>query len=106
MEVRVPQSGQDDRVFVAVFGFGLCPELEITYTGLRPGEKLHEVLVSSEDVAVGKPHERLSRYRVPPLDPDLISESAVMPTAPPDIGLRQAHVTIDLTDHRSAAVAD
>ena len=41
----------------------------ITFTGLRPGEKLHEVLFSANDTTVDKPHEALWRCRVPPLDP-------------------------------------
>lgn len=41
----------------------------ITYTGLRSGEKLHEVLAGPEETLVDRPHELLSRYVVPPLDP-------------------------------------
>ncbi|MFQ5553892.1 MAG: polysaccharide biosynthesis protein [Acidimicrobiia bacterium] len=40
---------------------------EITYTGLRDGEKLHEVLEAPDDDLLDQPHEMLSRYRVPPL---------------------------------------
>ena len=43
---------------------------EIVYTGLRPGEKLHEVLVTERDDPLEQPHPRLSRYQVPPLHPD------------------------------------
>jgi len=41
----------------------------IEFTGLRPGEKLHEVLFSENDTTLDKPHEALWRCRVPPLDP-------------------------------------
>jgi FlaA1/EpsC-like NDP-sugar epimerase len=34
-------------------------ELEILYTGLRPGEKLHESLVGSDEIAVAGPHRRI-----------------------------------------------
>ena len=44
-------------------------EPRIVYTGLRPGEKLHEVLVTQRDVPLEQPHPRLGRYAVPPLDP-------------------------------------
>jgi len=43
---------------------------DIVYTGLRPGEKLHEVLVTDRDDPLEHPHPRLSRYAVPPLDPN------------------------------------
>jgi len=46
---------------------GSAPQIE--YTGLRPGEKLHERLVSSDDVDKGRPHELLLCYQVPPMSP-------------------------------------
>ncbi|MCJ7726608.1 MAG: polysaccharide biosynthesis protein, partial [Acidimicrobiia bacterium] len=52
---------------------GHAPTFE--YTGLRPGEKLHETLVSNDDVEKGRPHELLLCYRVPsiaPADPDAL----------------------------------
>ncbi len=42
---------------------------QIVYTGLRPGEKLHEVLTSSAEEPLSSTHDRISRYEVPPLDP-------------------------------------
>ena len=42
---------------------------EIVFTGLREGEKLHEVLATGSDTPLDQPHERLYRYLVPPLDP-------------------------------------
>ena len=42
---------------------GHAPSIE--YTGLRPGEKLHETLVSDDDAERGRPHELLLCYRVP-----------------------------------------
>jgi FlaA1/EpsC-like NDP-sugar epimerase len=80
-------------------------DVEITYTGLRPGEKLHEVLVSAEDVALGKPHERLSRFGVPPLDPELVAEGSVTSIPERNAEGDDHRMTIDLTD-APAAVGD
>ena len=40
---------------------------EIEYTGLRPGEKLHEVLLGADEVDVRPHHELISQVPVPPL---------------------------------------
>ena len=47
-------------------------EIEIVYTGLRPGEKLHELLVGPGERSTGQPHEAIAGYAVPPLSPGLI----------------------------------
>ena len=44
-------------------------EADIVFTGLRPGEKLHEVLAGPFEELVGQPHELLDHYAVPALDP-------------------------------------
>jgi FlaA1/EpsC-like NDP-sugar epimerase len=36
-------------------------DVEIRYTGLRPGEKLHEELLSASERAIGTPHPRIIR---------------------------------------------
>jgi FlaA1/EpsC-like NDP-sugar epimerase len=43
-------------------------EPKIVYTGLRPGEKLHEVLVSGDDESLPQPHPRIERFRVAPVE--------------------------------------
>jgi FlaA1/EpsC-like NDP-sugar epimerase len=43
--------------------------VEIVYTGLRPGEKLHEDLFGSGEVDVRPLHPLISHVDVPPLDP-------------------------------------
>lgn len=43
--------------------------IEIVFTGLRPGEKLHEVLFSDEESPVPTAHPMIRTVAVPPLDP-------------------------------------
>ncbi len=44
--------------------------IELVYTGLRPGEKLHEQLFGVDEVATKGPHPLISHVAVPELDPD------------------------------------
>jgi len=44
-------------------------EIEIEYTGLRHGEKLHEVLLSAVEHGVASEHPLITRVAVPPLSP-------------------------------------
>jgi len=43
--------------------------VDIVYTGLRPGEKLHEVLFAPDERPLPSEHPLISRVRVPALDP-------------------------------------
>ena len=43
--------------------------VEIIFTGLRSGEKLHEVLFSADERGVVKHHSLISHVPVPPIDP-------------------------------------
>ena len=45
---------------------------DIDYTGLRPGEKLHETLSSRNDVMLGRPHELILRFAAPSLAPSAL----------------------------------
>ena len=46
--------------------------VEIVYTGLRPGEKLHEELFGAGECDVRPLHPLISHVEVPPLDPGKI----------------------------------
>jgi dTDP-glucose 4,6-dehydratase len=45
-------------------------DVPIEFTGLRPGEKLHEALFSAQEAGAPGPHPLVRRVAVPPLDPD------------------------------------
>lgn len=45
-------------------------KIDIIFTGLRPGEKMHEVLFSNDEVGVHREHPLISHVPVPPLDPE------------------------------------
>jgi FlaA1/EpsC-like NDP-sugar epimerase len=51
------------------------PPLSIVYTGLRPGEKLTEDLISVDEVAVTKQHPLVRHVAVPPLSFESVSSS-------------------------------
>jgi dTDP-glucose 4,6-dehydratase len=44
-------------------------EIDIAYTGLRPGEKLNEVLLSAGELGTASSHKLITRVAVPALDP-------------------------------------
>jgi FlaA1/EpsC-like NDP-sugar epimerase len=46
--------------------------VEVVYTGLRPGEKLHERLVGADAVGQTRIHPLISHVAVTPLDPALV----------------------------------
>ena len=47
--------------------------VDIVYTGLRPGEKLHEVLFGGDEIDVRPFHPLISHVAVPPIEPGLVS---------------------------------
>jgi FlaA1/EpsC-like NDP-sugar epimerase len=68
-ELMVLDMGEPVRIDdVAVrFANQHTPPLRIEYTGLRPGEKLHEVLVSGGELGVCRVHPSISHVPVDPL---------------------------------------
>ena len=55
-------------------------DIDIVYTGLRPGEKLHEDLFGDDEHVVRRVHPLISHVQVPPLDPDAVEHAR--PPAP------------------------
>lgn len=58
-------------------------EIEIVFTGLRPGEKMHEVLFSVHESADRLSHPLISRVPVPPAGPETLvlslEEAGILP---------------------------
>ena len=52
----------------------MSPELPIVFTGLRPGEKLHEDLFCDRETASQSDHELIRCVDVPALDPALVRD--------------------------------
>jgi len=48
----------------------------IVFTGLRPGEKLHEVLFSASEAGLPTSHPLISHVQVPPLHPLAVRHDA------------------------------
>ena len=48
-------------------------DIRIIFTGLRPNEKMHEVLFSDDEARTPTTHEMISRVNVPALDPGLLA---------------------------------
>lgn len=57
--------------------------INIVYTGLRPGEKLHEILLGEGEIDDRPLHPLISHVSVPPVEPELLH--SIDPTAPPDL---------------------
>jgi FlaA1/EpsC-like NDP-sugar epimerase len=48
--------------------------VEVVFTGLRTGEKLHECLFSEDEEATATDHPMIRSVSVPPLDPAYLSD--------------------------------
>ena len=84
--------------------------VEIVYTGLRPGEKMHEVLFSTAEAGATSEHPLISEVQVPALDPVEVAavpdgRDAVlgMITEEPNADATPAHKAADVTPAEKAA---
>lgn len=77
-------------------------KIQIVFTGLRPNEKLHEVLFSGDEDRTQTSHELISRVAVPPLDP---AELASVDGSNPDsmATLMRASRAVGAEPHREGA---
>ena len=74
-EVLVLDMGEPARIadVAARVAASAGSQVEIVYTGLRPGEKLHEVLFDPDEVPVASSHRLITHVLVPPLATTAIS---------------------------------
>lgn len=109
-EIYVPDVPSARIVDVAAALIGDRP-LEVVYTGIRPGEKLHELLVSSEEAT--RTSRRGDYFVVEPLLPELQAQpyeaaldgelsSGIAPLSTVDVtALLQRHgISADITEYR------
>lgn len=85
-------------------------DIEINFTGLRPGEKMHEVLFSTAEAGATSEHPLISEVQVPALDPVEVAavpdgRDAVlgMITEEPNADATPAHKAADATPAEKAA---
>jgi FlaA1/EpsC-like NDP-sugar epimerase len=99
-EVMVLDMGEPVRIadVAARFANQVTPPLEIVYTGLRPGEKLHEDLVAAHEDGVRRVHELINHVAVPPMAmvPDLAVIGMAARADIEAIALRSADATAAL----------
>lgn len=53
---------------IRLMGLKAGDDVDIVYTGLRPGEKLHEELVSQEEESIRTMHGKITMVKSPPVD--------------------------------------
>lgn len=53
---------------IRLMGLRAGEDIDIVYSGLRPGEKIHEELVSNQEEIKDTPHEKIMIVKTPPVD--------------------------------------
>ncbi|HVN96708.1 MAG TPA: nucleoside-diphosphate sugar epimerase/dehydratase [Syntrophorhabdaceae bacterium] len=56
------------RDMIRLMGLKVGEDIDITYSGLRPGEKIHEELVSREEEVESRPHEKIMMVKTTRVD--------------------------------------
>jgi FlaA1/EpsC-like NDP-sugar epimerase len=73
-EIYVLDMGEPIRInnlamdMVRLMGLKIGEDIDIVYSGLRPGEKIHEELVTDEEEVESTPHEKIMMVKSPPFD--------------------------------------
>ena len=68
-------------------------DLEIIYTGIRPGEKIHEIMVSEEEVH--RTGERGDYYAILPVLPELRDEQDFQPALTSEYSSKDGNITVE-----------
>ena len=63
--VKIKDMAED---LIRLHGFTPGKDIQITYTGLRPGEKLYEELLTSEEGTTSTKHKKIFKAQIQPLD--------------------------------------
>ena len=63
--VKIKDMAED---LIRLHGFTPGKDIQITYTGLRPGEKLYEELLTSEEGTTSTKHKKIFKAHIQPLD--------------------------------------
>ena len=90
-ETYVPQVAAAKIVDVAKALMG-DKDLPIVFTGIRPGEKIHEIMVSEEECF--RTVERDGYYVIVPVLPELRADADVTPALPGEYSSRDNNITI------------
>lgn len=83
-EIFVLDMGQPIKIddlakqMITLAGLKLDEDIEIKYTGLRPGEKLYEELLADGETTMPTMHERVRVAKVRDVSPDLFTQIAIL----------------------------
>lgn len=65
------------RKMIRLSGLELGKDIQIVYTGLRPGEKLYEELLADQENSLPTYHPKILIAKVRPLEPEMIKDAIV-----------------------------